>query len=73
MSQSDIIFRTTKNAHILLPTRLSMGRSQGSGGGGGGGGGYLVYLRIRVGPKDYTHKKATYPKYLLSISYIHVY
>ena len=43
------------------------------GGGGGGAGGYLVYLRIRVGPKDYTHKKATYPKYLLSISYIHVY
>ena len=30
--------------------------------GGGGGGGKLTYLNVRVGRKDYTHKKAIYPK-----------
>ena len=28
---------------------------------GGGGGGYLACLRIRVGPKEYTHKKSCIP------------
>ena len=53
MPRRDIIFRTTKNAHILQPT-LSMGHSQG--GGWAGRGGKLAYLRIRVGPNT-THTK----------------
>ena len=59
MPQRDIIFRTTKNAHILKLT-LSTGQSQG--GGWGERGGKLAYSRFRVGPKDCTHKKLYIPK-----------
>ena len=56
MPRRDILFRTTKHEHILQP-KLSMSHSQ-----GGGGGCKFVYLSVRVGRKDYTHKKAIYPK-----------
>ena len=56
MPRRDILFRTNKHGHILQPT-LSMSHSQ-----GGGGRGKLTHLSIRVGRKDYTHKKAIYPK-----------
>ena len=59
MPRDDITFCTTKNAHILQLT-LSTGHTQG--GGSGGRGGKLAYSRIRVGPKEYAHKKAIYPK-----------
>ena len=56
MPRRDIIFRTTKNAHILQPT-LSMDHDHS--GGWGGRGGKLAYLRIRVGPKT-TRTKMLY-------------
>ena len=56
MPRRDILFRITKHEHILQPT-LSMSHSQ-----GGGGGCKLAYLSVRVGRKDYTHKKGIYPK-----------
>ena len=52
------LFRTTKNAHIVLPAQWVVVRAKK----GGGGGGYLACLRIRVGPKEYTQKKAVYPQ-----------
>ena len=55
----DILFRTTIHGNILH-----------EGGGGGVGGGKLAYLSIWVGRKDYTHKKAIYPKnhWIISVS-----
>ena len=59
MPRRDIIFRTTKNAHILQPT-LSTGHDQG--GEVGRKREYSGLFIIRVGPKDYTHKNAIYLK-----------
>ena len=56
MPRRDILFRTTKHGHILQPT-LSMSHSE-----GGGGECKLAYSSVRVGRKDYMHKKAICPK-----------